>query len=267
MFLQGKPGRPPLQMTAPQAGLHAGAEAAATSMLAHLERERTGLGQKIVVSMQACVTWTTMNETPFPILHGDILRRSGDMSGSPAVARRDVWPCADGHVVFKFSGGPYSHTASTIVAWMDELGMAPDWLRSLDVSTWVSARFATDVSPEFMAEVRAAEDAIMSFLKGMTRREIYRYAVDRDLLLAFVATAEDIAEDDQLAAREYFQTVYQPALDRELTLVGPFAKMTATPLVEMTPAPTLGQHNSEILGGELGVQSEELQFLFSKGVI
>ena len=75
MYLMGEEGKPPLQMSLPQAGMHAGAEAAVSSLIAHYPREIEGLGQKVVVNMQACIVWILMNEQAMPILHGDILRR------------------------------------------------------------------------------------------------------------------------------------------------------------------------------------------------
>ena len=46
MFLMGDEGKPPLEMSLPQAGLHAGAEAAVASLLAHYPREIEGKGQQ-----------------------------------------------------------------------------------------------------------------------------------------------------------------------------------------------------------------------------
>ena len=76
-------------MSLPQAGLHAGAEAAVASLLAHYPRQIDGLGQRIVVNMQACIVWTLMNEQAMPILHGDHLTRSGVYVGSAGRAAQD----------------------------------------------------------------------------------------------------------------------------------------------------------------------------------
>ncbi len=50
MFQMGEEGRPPLQMALPQAGLHAGAEAAVASLIAHYPREIEGRGQHAFVN-------------------------------------------------------------------------------------------------------------------------------------------------------------------------------------------------------------------------
>ena len=89
MYMMGEEGKPPIQMSLPQAGLHAGGEAAVASTIAHYPRQVNGLGQKIVIDMQACIVWTLMNEQAMPILHGDHIRRTGVYTGS-ADARRHL---------------------------------------------------------------------------------------------------------------------------------------------------------------------------------
>jgi crotonobetainyl-CoA:carnitine CoA-transferase CaiB-like acyl-CoA transferase len=90
MYLMGEEGKPPIEMALPQAGLHAGAEAAVASLIAHYPRETDGLGQRVVVNMQACIVWTLMNEQAMPILHGNHLSRSGVYAGSLGIRRKMV---------------------------------------------------------------------------------------------------------------------------------------------------------------------------------
>ena len=85
--------------------------------------------------------------------------------------------------------------------------------------------------------------------------------------IAPVNTAEDIARDRQLAARDYYQQVEHPGLDRSLTLVGPFAKLSGSPAPAARRAPMLGEHNADILRGELGLSGEEFAALEAAGVI
>ena len=57
-------------------------------MIAHYPRQTDGLGQRVVVNMQACIVWTLMNEQAMPILHGNHLSRSGFSSARPARGAR-----------------------------------------------------------------------------------------------------------------------------------------------------------------------------------
>jgi formyl-CoA transferase len=82
-----------------------------------------------------------------------------------------------------------------------------------------------------------------------------------------VATVEDIAGDEQLAARDYFQRVDYPCVGQELTLVGPFAKFSASPVPAATRSPSLGEHNEEVFAGELDVESADLARLYAQRVL
>src|SRR5260370_6036463 len=113
MYLTGDEGRPPLELRLPQAGLHAGAEAAVASLIAHYPREIEGLGQQIVVDMQACIVWTLMNEQAMPIFHGDHLRRSGIFTGAIGGRRKTMVRCKDGFIP-GFPAGRPIRTATTL---------------------------------------------------------------------------------------------------------------------------------------------------------
>ena len=86
-------------------------------------------------------------------------------------------------------------------------------------------------------------------------------------VFAPVNTAEDIAHDQQLAARDYYQQVEHPGLDRSLTLIGPFAKLSGSPAPATRRAPMLGEHNADILQGDLGLSGAECAALEAAGVI
>jgi crotonobetainyl-CoA:carnitine CoA-transferase CaiB-like acyl-CoA transferase len=268
MFLTGLPGRPPLQMAVPQAYLHAGAEAATASMLAYFSRLHDDRGQKVVVDTQACVVWTLMNEQAYPVLHGEFLRRTGPLVGSAEIARRTVYPCADGYVTFILTGGsPYANSSRLMVDWMVEEGAAPDWLKDVDFDEWTLARFMADRDPAFLELVRRGEEAVQDFFSGKTKMELYLGAIERRILLAPVSTPRDIAEDRQLAARDYFRTVRHESVGKDLRMPGPFARFSAVSNRPLSPAPQLGQHNVDVYRDLLGVNMERMRYLYSTGVI
>jgi benzylsuccinate CoA-transferase BbsE subunit len=267
MFLMGEEGKPPLEMSQPQAGLHAGAEAAVASMIAHYPREIEGLGQHIVVDMQACIVSTLMNEQAMPLLHGDYLRRSGVFTGAIGGRRKTVFRCKDGFVSGLLAGGAYLPSTNALIGWMKEEGAAPDWLakegglKSLTPAGFMAAR------PEDLKELDMAEGVVERFFMNKTKREIWENILKRRILAAPVSTAADIAADPQLKSRQYFVEVDHPHLGRKLTLPGAFAKLSATPVGPAGPAPKIGEHNVEIYGGLLAMTSDRLTELRAAGVI
>ena len=267
MFLMGQEGKAPIQMSVPQAWLHAGAEAAVASMIAHYARQVDGLGQHIVVNAQACVAWTLMNEQAMPLLHGDYLRRSGVFTGAIGGRRKTVYQCRDGHVSFLIAGGAYFNSTKAVIAWMKEEGAAPAWLagegglKTLTPSGFMAASAAD------LKELDDTEEVVERFFLTKTKKELWQNILKRRLFGAPVANAADIADDPQLKSRDYFVTINHAGLGRKFTLPGAFAKMSETPVGPQGAAPQLGQHNHEVYGGLLGLNKTEIVELRAAGSI
>ena len=267
MFMMGEEGKPPLQMSLPQAGLHAGGEASVAAMLAHQARERDGVGQRIVVNMQACIVWSLMNEQAMPILHGDHIQRTGIFTGSKDARRKMVYRCKDGHISTLIAGGTLGGASTkALIAWMNEAGFAAQWMIEKDWASWVPGMFMALTERDHF-EIGDLEDRIQTFFMTMTKKEIYDGTLKRRILLAPVATAADIAGDPQLKAREYFVQVEHDTLGRKMTLPGAFAKLSRTPIGAPARAPKVGEHNREIYGGLLGLTDTRLTELRASGAI
>ncbi|HLW69546.1 MAG TPA: CoA transferase [Candidatus Binataceae bacterium] len=267
MFLMGEEGRPPLQMSQPQAGLHAGAEAAVASMIAHYPRELEGRGQHAIVDMQACIVWTLMNEQAMPMLHGDYLRRSGVFTGAIGGRRKTVFKCNDGFVSGLIAGGAYLPSTNALIGWMKEEGAAPDWLiEEGGLKVLTPGSFMT-AGAEALKELDMAEAAVERFLLTKTKAEIWANILKRRILAAPVRTVADIAADPQLKAREYFVELESAPLKRRLTLPGAFAKLSKTPIGPASAAPRIGEHNHDVYGGLLGLTPARLGELRAAGVV
>jgi benzylsuccinate CoA-transferase BbsE subunit len=267
MYLMGEEGRAPLEMSQPQAGLHAGAEAAVASLIAHYPREIEGLGQHVVVDMQACIVWTLMNEQAMPILHGDYLRRSGVFTGAIGGRRKTVFRCKDGYVSGLLAGGAYLPSTNATINWMKEEGAAPEWLTQEGGLKSLTPGAFMNADAQDLQELERAEQVFEQFLMTKTKREIWQNILKRRILAAPVATVADIAADPQLKDRDYFVEVESEALGRKLTLPGAFAKLSKTPISPAGAAPRLGQHNREVYCELLGITAEQLVELRAAGAI
>jgi benzylsuccinate CoA-transferase BbsE subunit len=266
MYLMGEPGKPPLQMSLPQAGLHAGAEAAVASLIAHYPREIDGLGQQVVIDMQACVVWTLMNEQAMPILHGNYLKRTGVYVGTLDVQRKMVFGCRDGYISILIVGGPAAPSTRALVSWMEEKGFAADWMKTKDWGTWTPG-ILMKATEEDRVQIADLEGRVEAFFLTMNKREIYAEGLRRRILLAPVSTVADVAADAQLKARDYFVPVEHDTLGRTLTFPGPFAKLSLTPIGVPSRAPRLGEHNRAVYGDLLGLSAERLTRLTAIGAI
>lgn len=267
MAIMGDRDRPPVRMNLLQSYFHASAEAAVGTMTAHYPRELTGEGQHVVVNMQACIVWTLMNEQAYPILHGNSVQRNGVFVGSEGMRQRTVFPCKDGYITLLLAGGPLAFSLRALIQWMDEKGMAPQWMVEKDWSMWGPATFMNARGEEVQKEIDAIETAVSNFLMTMTKAEIYAEALKRRILLAPVSTVADIAASEQLAARNFFVPITHEDLGTTILYPGPFAKLSVTPLRVAGRAPHIGEHNQHVYGQLLGYSREKLIQLRAVGAI
>ena len=262
VFTTGDPDRPPVRISFPLSYCHAGAEAAAASVMANYYRERTGEGQFIDVSIQECVVWTLMNTVPtWDLLHTNVTR-GGAVMTIPATGTqiRTVWPCKDGHVSMVVVGGALGAGAKALVGWMATEGVASEWLQNL---VWDEL----DMSSLQQETYDVIANEVGPFVLTKTAGEMYERAVADRLLLAPVSTAELALQSPQLQAREFFVEISHPELGGTLTYPGAFAKMSAWAPRISRRAPHIGEHNEEIYCGELGVSKEMLAVFRQAGVV
>ena len=242
-YVCGDADRAPVRVSAPQAELHAAAQAAAGTMAAFWHRQTSGEGQRVDVSMQTAVVWTLMNATPFPPLHGVNVERDGAFRSRGALAVRQVFACADGHASAIMSPA----TLAGIAEWMDEDGEGPDWMRHTDWRAEWSIPAAAESDPAAIDRFSAVQREVEKFFASRPKRALYDRAVSHRLLIAPCQTAADIARCEQLAARDFWRGLDHPDLDAPLTHLGAFIKMSESPIKTVRRAPKTGEHNDEIL--------------------
>jgi crotonobetainyl-CoA:carnitine CoA-transferase CaiB-like acyl-CoA transferase len=136
---------------------------------------------------------------------------------------------------------------------------APALLADLD---W--AQF--DVATASQHQVDALEAAIAPFFLSLSRAEFFSGVTTRGMLGYPLATVEDLASDQQLAARGFWQPVETP-WDGELCATGSFALFDGERPPLRRTAPCVGEHNLDVLGRELGLGLDEITTLRSAGVV
>jgi len=264
MSLVGDPGKPPLRVTFPQSYHWTGSYAAMGTLMAHLDRQRTGEGQQVDVSAQACLLWAFSHAHTFWDLNRQLEKRAGSFMTGRSITgakMRVFWPCKDGYLNFIIYGGEAGRkTNRALVEWMDSKGVAPEFLKNKD---WSSFNIA-EVTQE---EIDQMEEPIARFFQGVTKKEFFETVIRREMLGYPVATVEEVFEDLQLQARKFWQKVDHPELGTSLLYPGGFAKFSDTACEIRRRAPLIGEHNEEIYCGEVGLTKRELDELSQAGVI
>jgi crotonobetainyl-CoA:carnitine CoA-transferase CaiB-like acyl-CoA transferase len=262
LYQTGESDGPPVHISLPQACLHAGADAAVGCMVAYYHREMSGKGQHVDVSMQQSAAWFQANAMPTYELNGGILKRAGAFRAgtSKNVGQRQVWPCKDGYVFFNVIGGRTgAKTLSSLVAWMDEEKLAPDFLLNLDWNTFDMFTVTREVMDNISGPVG-------KFFLKHTRKELLQGAVPRGVSLGPLSSMQDLLEDECLNQRQYWTQIEHPELGTSITYPKEFIRSSAADLSTRFRAPLIGEHNQEIYT-EIGLTDNELALLKQAGII
>jgi crotonobetainyl-CoA:carnitine CoA-transferase CaiB-like acyl-CoA transferase len=262
LFMTGDSDRRPVNISLPQACLHAGADAAVGSMLAHHHRRMTGEGQHVDVSMQQSVAWFLSTTIPYWELDKTILGRVGTFRNinSMGVVQRQVWPCKDGFVFFLMMGRQQgAKTCRQLVKWMDEAGMANEFLLNFE---WELFDMAT-ASQELIDTI---SQPIAAFFKTRTKQEALEAALSRSISLCPLMGNRDLLDDPNLAARGFWMPMEHSELKTAIPYPRQFARSSENEMETRSRAPLIGEHNAEIYG-ELGLSGDRLAELRQAGII
>ena len=255
-WMTGDPARPPLRCSMPTAYYHAGPAAALGVAMALHGRHRTGRGDFVDVSLQECQLETLLGSVGSARAMGRVPRRSGARTGRT----REIWPARDGHVSFGLRGGPARVPGlRALVAWMDECGQAPEWLRGFDWERYAPERLET-------SELARLEEAFGGFFASRSMRELYAGALARRILLAPCNDAREVLAQPQLRARGFFVELDYPELGARIEHPAFFARTEDAAIRLRRRAPRIGEHNAEVYA-ELGLGPEALAKLVAEGVI
>jgi CoA:oxalate CoA-transferase len=246
MYVFGSADREPLKHALRQAQFKAGVNAAGAAAIALYHQQLNGEGQWVDVSIQECIASALRDTTSLYTYMGAIRGRqphySGDMPRYPVKAQ-------DGYIV------PIAYGR---VDWQ----VIADFLGAPELK---DARFAT---PEArVANAKELHESLTERLGQRDKLELFYAAHQRSgLIFGVVQDPREVMECPQYQARGYFVEVEHPVAGVATYPGAPFL-MSATPWECRSPAPTLGQHNEEILCGRLGYSAQELAQLRESEVI
>ena len=246
MSVQGDPNRAPVRITVPQVWLHASAEALVGALIAHARMLMTGEAQFVDVSAQTAMFWSMLHARLAHPIQGSDFNRGGSILQLGTLSVPLVYECADGYLVMIPSGA----TMTKMVHWLVADGIVPEeWIAGEDWPIYERNLFQQNAVHYQLEEV---VDAVSRYLKGRTKAELLELGLREGVTLAPVSTTEDLVRFRHLEERGYWLTAPLPNGEK-VRAPGVLARPAETPMVVRQWAPTLGQHNQEILGDMLGL--------------
>jgi crotonobetainyl-CoA:carnitine CoA-transferase CaiB-like acyl-CoA transferase len=262
LFLTGDSDRPPVNVSLPQACLHAGADGAVGAMIAFHHRKRSGEGQHVDISMQQSVAWFLATTVPYWEIDKVILGRVGTFrSGSSSgTVQRQVWQCKDGYIFFFMIGGIQgAKTCRQLVKWMDEEGMADEFLLGYEWEQFDMASATQDLIDRISGPIAA-------FFLSRTKKEALEAAISRNISICPLFGMKDVLEDPNLAARGYWTYLDHPELKAAIPYPRQFFRSSENDTDTRIRAPLVGEHNAEVYGG-MGISARDMAALKEAGVI
>jgi crotonobetainyl-CoA:carnitine CoA-transferase CaiB-like acyl-CoA transferase len=245
LWLMGDEDRPPVRISVPQSFLHAGAEAAAATLVALHERRRSGRGQHVDVSAQQAVTLATQSDIVAAAVNSAGASRTSGGGKVGDLELRFSYPARDGHVsithLFGRAIGPGSVRLMQVVC---EDGFCDEELRD---KNWIAIASLIVKGVEPVETHDRAKAAIAAWTASKTKGELLEIAMKRRLLIAPASTMRDVGSSDQLARRGYFQPLERPDGAGVARQLGAFVRPQGCTLSPARRAPRVGEHTAELL--------------------
>ena len=252
MYVTGLADREPVRIAEGITQFQAGVSATAATLIAFYESELSGEGQHIDISIMepqlGSIDRRTLTFLSYQYT-GEVSRRlSLPAQWKMASGTRRS---SDGFVDIS-ADGPSDFSRVAQMIGMPELLEDP--------------RFAT-TEARIQDDSVAAFDAIFTpWMLDHTKQEIMDVSQGLGFIASAINTSEDLYYNPHFRYRGLWTEAEHPEVGRveapSKTLI-----LNESPWSLRRPAPTLGQHNREVLGGELGYSNREMSRMRQMGVI
>ena len=225
-------------------------------MAAVCMRDVTGEGQYIDASVHSSCALTTEGAMPIYMFTKQVVRRNTGRHHSVGPSPRSQFPTSDGRYI---NFGALRLTADrlqTWADWMDMHGVEHD----LDDPKYQEPGAVQEHQPHIM-------EMVERFFASVPAEVAYHEGQERGFLLGAVRSPEDTVEDPHWHDRDLFVEVEHPELGESFTYPGGSSIYPKSPWGISRRAPLVGEHNEEILCGELGLSRDDLVVLAEAGVV
>ena len=246
MDMTGEPEQP-TKAYAPYVDFCSASLAAFGTLLAYLEKQKTGKGQRV----QTSLLQTALTTTNSLLIEQEILNinRVASLNRAQTSGPSDTFKTKDGWILVQTVGGPLFER------WVNLMG-EKDWLEDKrfkdDLSRGENGHLISERMSEWCAE-RTSKEAIIE-LEGSR------------IPVGEVLKASETLKEEHILKKGSFVKLNYPTMDKEYSVVGPAVELSKNPGVIKSRSPQLGEHNEEILSG-LGYSQDEITQLKSERII
>ena len=205
LHASGDKDRAPVRVSGvPQSFLQAAGDAAAATLIALREAQRSGRGQHVDISAMESMTHGQPQNLS-PRVNANAVER---LAGGLSLGGIDIpmmFPCADGNTIcVALMGAAFAPFTQRLVEWEAEEGFADEELQAVDWETVAAEVLGGQRSPEIIAKSFATH---ARFLATKTSEELWAAAFDRNLLITPSALVSDLLTNPHFADRGFWRDV------------------------------------------------------------
>lgn len=205
-------------------------------MLALLERQKTGRGQVLDVSMHESCAVNVELANPYWFYPKVNVQRQTCRHAQPSPTQSALFRCADDRYVYFALILAEPKAWSALVNWMDSKGMAVQ----------LTDPAFSDVAYR-QAHFHEVQELVECFFLIQDSHDAYHDGQAAGLPIGVLNAPEDLFDDEHLKAREFFVDVEHEGLGK-VAYPGALYRFSSFGEVARTAAPKLGEHTEEVLG-------------------
>jgi crotonobetainyl-CoA:carnitine CoA-transferase CaiB-like acyl-CoA transferase len=248
MYVTGDPSRPPLKPYGEQSYYTASLFAVISILLALKKRNMAGKAEHIDISLQEAVA-STLEHVIIRYFNDHVIaERQGSLYWNHEFC---IVPCKDGFMLVTL----FQHW-ETLVEWMDSEGMADDLMDD----TWKDETYRLQHLDHII-------EVIKRWTKAHTTNELFEIGQLMRFPWAPIQSPKDVLQSPQLRARGLLSPVEHHEIKTRVPYSNLPFRCSSLELKSHRRAPLIGEHNTEVLRGELGLTDQDIEGLRSEGVI
>ena len=250
MHVTGFPDRPPVKAGPAVCDFFGGVHLYGAIMTALYEREKTGVGRLVEVSMQEAVYASLSSNLGLHYGSGNsVPARTGNRHGGMAEAPYNVYPTSDGYIAI---------ICVSEIHWKSLLGV----MQRQDLLT--DPRFA-DLKSR-VEHVDEIDELVGAFTSGFKKQELFDLLMRSRVPCSPVRDLDEVVNDAHMHARRALEWVEHPMYGRVCLPNSPMRYDGVEPM-EIRPSGELGCDNRAVYGDWLGLSDAELEKLVEEEVI
>tara|TARA_Y100000766_G_scaffold276508_1_gene280759 strand:+ start:533 stop:1717 length:1185 start_codon:yes stop_codon:yes gene_type:complete len=246
MDMTGHPDQP-TKAYAPYVDFCSASLAAYGTLLAYIEKLKTGKGQRV----QTSLLQTALTTTNSLLIEQELLsvNRVASMNRAQTSGPSDTFQTKDGWILVQTVGRP----------------LFERWANLMNEERWLTdERFKDDLSRGDNGNL--ISQRMSEWCLERTSKEAIEELEKSRIPVGEVLKAEETLREDHILKKGSFVKMKYPTLDQEYSVVGPAVDLSENPGQIKKRSPQLGEHNLEILSG-LGYSREEIEKLKEERII